>query len=431
MALAYEYSQRTIQNFVYEFSNGHLNLEPGFQRESVWTQSDRRKLIETIFQNYPIPSIFLYKREDDGKLMYDVLDGKQRLESLLMFQGLGRFRGKRFTVRTQLGSEEVQEWDWRRVRQRGHEHQFMGYKVQTVEVSGDLPDIINLFVRINSTGKKLTGAEQRHAKYFKSEFLKEAGKLARQYQAFFLDNRVLSSGQISRMRHIEIVCELLTSIYYDGPINKKKVLDDVIKGHRIDKRAMLSCKHEFLHTLKLVKLVFPDLRTTRFSKVADFYSLFIFIYELHKQNSVLRDKKRNQQAQKLLIWLSNGVDLVRQRIREAKGATPDQRLFADYLFTVQGDTDSLATRKRRGDILRQVLGGVFEQKDERRSFTPEQRRLIWHSDERKKCSSCRELLTWNNFTIDHIKPYALGGKTDLSNASLKCRPCNSRKGVKT
>ncbi|MGD0778143.1 MAG: HNH endonuclease signature motif containing protein [Candidatus Solibacter sp.] len=37
-------------------------------------------------------------------------------------------------------------------------------------------------------------------------------------------------------------------------------------------------------------------------------------------------------------------------------------------------------------------------------------------------------LTWDNFTIDHIKPYSKGGRTELDNADLMCRSCNAAKG---
>jgi hypothetical protein len=124
------------------------------------------------------------------------------------------------------------------------------------------------------------------------------------------------------------------------------------------------------------------------------------------------------------------VGSVRENLRKAEGPNPEQRLFADYLLTVQGDTDSQSTRKRRADILRQVLGGLFEKKDIRRNFTTEQRRMIWHSDDKKKCSNCHQPLSWNNFTIDHMKAYSRGGKTEVSNAALMCRSCNSSKGAK-
>jgi hypothetical protein len=48
------------------YERDHLNLEPGFQRQSVWNERDRAKLIDSIVRNYPLPAIFLYKREEGG-----------------------------------------------------------------------------------------------------------------------------------------------------------------------------------------------------------------------------------------------------------------------------------------------------------------------------------------------------------------------------
>ncbi len=317
--LDFDYGNKTIQEFVLLFNNGQLNLEPGFQRDSVWTLSDRRKLIESLLQNYPIPSVFLYRQNDNGKLRYDVIDGKQRLETVLMFQGAGHFRGSRFAARVQLGPDErIEEWDWTRIRNRGHEHRLMGYKFQTVEITGDLGDIIEVFVRINSTGKRLTGAEKRHARFYHSDFLKQAGRLAEKRRRFFLENRILSPGQVSRMKHVELVCELMASLQVKGLINKKKALDGVIGGQAIDVRTLRRVVQETVRILNVVKKVFPDMRSTRFANSADFYSLVVFLSDLDRQGCILSDSKRNRQAQKLLVWLSNGVGAVRQQQRKAE-----------------------------------------------------------------------------------------------------------------
>lgn len=65
-SLGFDYDDKTIQEFVLLFKNGQLNLEPGFQRDSVWTLPDRKKLIESLLQNYPIPSVFLYRQGRSG-----------------------------------------------------------------------------------------------------------------------------------------------------------------------------------------------------------------------------------------------------------------------------------------------------------------------------------------------------------------------------
>ena len=260
--------------------------------------------------------------------------------------------------------------------------------------------------------------------------MKRAGRLGEIHASFFLENKVVSRGQFSRMKHVELICELMASIHSQGVINKKTALDSIIGGQTVEGNALINCSKQFVRTLNIVKRMFPDLRSTRFANSAEFYSLFMFMWEMDRDNFILNNAKRNKQAQILLKWLSNGVDLVRNKISQAQGAQPDEQIFANYLFTTRGDSDSAATRNRRADILRQLFGGLFEKKDEKRGFTLEQRRLIWNSDEKKKCTHCNEPLTWENFTIDHIKPHSLGGKASLSNAQLMCRSCNSKKGAK-
>lgn len=430
MALTFEYGGKTLQDFIHLYRNGQINLEPAFQRKSVWTTSDRRKLLESICTGRPIPSVFLYRAQDRrGRLTYDVIDGKQRLESVLYFMGERGFRGARFEVPLQLpGSSEAEWYDWSRLRKKGHESLLTAYKVQTVEVSGDLAEIIDLFVRINSTGKRLTNAEKRHARYYHSDFLKRAARIAERRRQFFLDNGVLSVGLVSRMKHVEFVSELMASIISGGPINKKTALDSIIGGQKMSARDLRSAEEQFTRTLNRITKMFPRLRETRFRNSVDLYTLFLVVWELERAGAILTDRRRNRDAEQLLIWLSNGVDAVREQIRKAKGASPDQKMFADYALTIQGDTDSQATRHRRAALVRQLLGGIFERKDEKRGFTPEQRRLIWNSEGEKRCSHCNIRLSWSNFTIDHVKPHSKGGRSSQRNAALMCRSCNSRKG---
>lgn len=424
---------KDIQSIMSLFESKRLNLEPGFQRKSVWTINDRKKLMQSILQNYPLPSIFLYRRTDaKGGLMYDVLDGKQRLESIFMFAGIGKFRRDKYEIKANIGDGDKDEvWNWTRLQRTGYEHMITGYPIQTIEVSGELSDIIDLFVRINSTGKRLTTQEKRHAQYYTSSFLKTAGQLAQKYQKFFTENRILSNGHIDRMKHVELIAELMASMHAEQLLNKKSALDKMISGDSISAKHLSAIRKDFIRTINIIKRVFPEFKTTRFSHSAEFYSLFMLLREYDKRRLILTDSKRNQQAQRMLIWLSNGVDAVRTKISKAEGAAADQRLFTDYLFTTRGDSDSSTTRTRRANILNQLFEGIFETKDEKRGFNKEQRRLIWNAETSKKCTSCGDELTWENFTIDHIKPHSLGGPSDLKNAALMCRSCNSKKGNRT
>lgn len=135
-------------------------------------------------------------------------------------------------------------------------------------------------------------------------------------------------------------------------------------------------------------------------------------------------------AARLLRRLSDGVDQLRDQLRRAKPAKQSQQFYARYLLTVQGDTDSAANRQRRAEILRGLLHSLFEYKDDKRTFSPEQRRLLWNSEEKRPCARCHRSLRWSDFTVDHIKAWTRGGRTTLRNAQLMCRSCNSRKGAR-
>jgi len=417
---------RTVTDIQNLFEGNLLNLEPGFQRQSVWSERDRAKLIESILRNYPLSAIFFYRREEDGRIIYDVIDGKQRLESILMF--MGEMRG-RFNVKIQLPGSDDAEWvNWKRLCKRKIQHLITGYRIPVIEVDGDLGDIIEVFVRINSTGKALTPQEKRRAKYFNSAFLREADRLARRYETRFVSMGVLSAGQISRMKHVELVCELMLSIHRGDVINKKSALDRVMKTGDFNARDISKASRKTFTALNRIRGMFPKLRSTRFNKVTDFYSLVMLVARMEEEGLILTDPRRNRLAWDLLVAFSNKVDELRERQRKLETIKPGQELYRSYLQTVLQATDEYNQRKAREAILRGILGSLFARKDAQRGFTPEQRRLIWNSAGSSRCTSCGKVLSWVNFTLDHIDPHSKGGHSRLNNAALMCRFCNSAKG---
>lgn len=431
MTLQPIFAELEIHQFSSLFQGRRLNLDPGFQRKSVWTTTDRIRLIQSIVAGYPLPSVFLYRRDQKGRVVYDVIDGKQRLETIFMFTKLGRF--KRAWFETKLDLENGPLWyDWPTLR-RHFPHvraQFESYKIPTVEVSGELSQIVDLFVRINSTGKRLTSGERRHAKFYKSPFLKEADKLVAKYHKYLREQRILSPAQLDRMKGTELFSELLMSINQAGPINKKTALDRAIRNDSVNGNTLSRISREFIATANEMKRMFPDLKQTRFHNSVEYYSLFLLVWEMRSENFVLADRRRNRVAFELLRKLSTGVDELRDQLKRATIRRPPQRLYSDYLLTVQGDTDSSASRERRREILKGLLFSLYERKDEKRAFSAEQRRIIWNSDEKKLCSRCHKPLTWADFTIDHIVAHTRGGKTSLRNAQIMCRRCNSSKGAR-
>ncbi|MCK4029471.1 GmrSD restriction endonuclease domain-containing protein [Streptococcus iners] len=58
------------------------DLDPYYQRNIVWQNSKKSKLIESFIINIPIPPIFLFEY-DYGK--YEIMDGKQRISTIISF----------------------------------------------------------------------------------------------------------------------------------------------------------------------------------------------------------------------------------------------------------------------------------------------------------------------------------------------------------
>ena len=91
-AMLYRNSELRLDQIVTYINDEKINLSPVFQRGHVWSRSTRQKLVKNILDGKPIPAIFLYKEAVQGRssYTYNILDGKQRLESIILFIGNDR-----------------------------------------------------------------------------------------------------------------------------------------------------------------------------------------------------------------------------------------------------------------------------------------------------------------------------------------------------
>lgn len=77
-----------ISIFYEQFQLNKYNFEAPYQRDkNVWDSEQKSFLIDTIMKNFPIPPIFLEQKIDtsSGKTTFDVIDGKQRLLTIVDF----------------------------------------------------------------------------------------------------------------------------------------------------------------------------------------------------------------------------------------------------------------------------------------------------------------------------------------------------------
>ncbi len=436
MTLSTTHKTATIQQLIKQYRHRELNLAPAFQRMSVWSNRDRQKLIESLLQGIPIPSIFLAKRQGKGgRIVYDVIDGKQRIETILLFMGKGPLAvDEELWLHAPLGDEPASWWTWRDLDSNTR-HRFLSTSVPVVEVEGGVPEITTVFVAINSTGRRLTSAERRHANFLTNSVLRSAQQLSDRYATYLTRHNVVSPSQARRMRHVELMTELLLSFHACVPLNKKSSIDKLLSNSdAFEPRAIRAAERDLKRTLNIVDVVLPNLRSTRFRQITDFYTLVLTLHRMRTEGYAVsrHDSARNALAGSLLTSFGHEVDRLSEQL--AKGHAPRGTLeepYRAYLMTVKEGTDSSANRLKRERLLREVLCGVFEELDTTRRFNAVQRRVLWNASARKRCTKCRgEITRWEDMDADHVQPFVKGGRTKLSNAAITHRNCNRAAGAR-
>ena len=74
----------SVGELVNMYRDGEIIIDPEFQRLFRWDMSRRSGLIESLLLSIPIPSLFLFERQDG---VWELIDGLQRLSTILEFMG--------------------------------------------------------------------------------------------------------------------------------------------------------------------------------------------------------------------------------------------------------------------------------------------------------------------------------------------------------
>ncbi|MGI2138298.1 DUF262 domain-containing protein [Shewanella baltica] len=99
----------SIGEFANMYTNDEVQINPDFQRNFRWTDLQKSKLIESILLGIPIPPIFVYQN-DMG--IWEVVDGLQRLSTILQFMGIHKSEPNLELVETHyLPSLKGIKWD--------------------------------------------------------------------------------------------------------------------------------------------------------------------------------------------------------------------------------------------------------------------------------------------------------------------------------
>jgi len=173
----------TVATLWENFSLKKYNFDPPYQRKSIWSEEKKSFLIDSILRNFPMPPIFLHQKiaNDTGVTSYDVIDGKQRLSSIMSFIK------NEIPVSSDFESSENDSpklsgtffSDLDRPEYSDIKREFWKYAVpvELIDVS-DISLIEDIFDRLNRNGEPLKGQELRNAKYHGSALLESVHRIS-------------------------------------------------------------------------------------------------------------------------------------------------------------------------------------------------------------------------------------------------------------
>lgn len=339
MAKKWQSSPHTIADIREWNGNGTLLLQPDYQRREVWGDAARVMLIDSILNDIPMPKIFVSKTIKDKRTYRSVIDGQQRISTILSFleDGFkledpynGPYAGKLFS---QLPPEVCDD--------------VLLYSIDFNEASGLPPEELReVYSRVNKYLVPLNRQELRKAD-FPGEFLRIAEDIA---SLDSLDELGLFNAMARRRSlDVEYVSELLAA-QLRGISDKKDAIDVCCREYATWPEAdSNAARAEFEEVITEISKVFDSsypMKKTRWKQKADFYSLFVAVLSLRRDGFTLPDD---------VSVLRQDLKLLDKRI----APTSEVPVLSEYAVYCVSQANSASSRNWRMRFIRAILRRTY------------------------------------------------------------------------
>ncbi|MDO8811362.1 MAG: DUF262 domain-containing protein [Gallionella sp.] len=334
----YDVSLQTISWFNERRNDESLEISPKFQRRAVWLEKERAQLLETILNKLPFPEVYILveTNPETGKQNYAVVDGQQRITSIL------KFVGNDFP----LPKSDTWHGEYFRDLDQAAKSSFWDYKVvvRFLRQTSD-EEIRGLFTKLNTNNIALNDQELRNAR-FVGRFKELAERLAD--NPFFQSIGLFTPRDVRRMLDIEYVSELLVR-QIAGINNKKDLLDDFYIQYDEEFPMEAVYEDEFNVCINLARSLISDENQAVFKSKGNFYSLFgvcVDYYRATKRGQLLKITEVERQVNELVN---------RAKANNFAADNPDIQAYSEASTRSTSDKSQRAERERiLFSIVRQV-----------------------------------------------------------------------------
>lgn len=343
------------------------DIRPPYQREFVYSDDKRNKVIETLSRNLPLGVIYLAKNSD-GTM--EVIDGQQRIMSIC------KYLNGDFSVNGIADFLNEKTFNCELYKNTAIYKQIMSYNnLLAYIVEGDDDDEkLDWFRTINISGEKLTDQELLNANYT-GEWLSSAKrKFSKTNCVAFKKGNKLVNGSPIRQDYLETALSWISG----GKENIQKYMGD----HYQDENAEPLWKY-FVEVIEWVEKTFTYRKEM---KGIDWGRLY---REYGKTEYDVAELEKKVKA----LMEDDEVD--------------NNKGVYEYVLS------NCAKEKERCLAIRK-----FKDNDKRTAY--ERQNGI--------CPICGKHYEIDEMEGDHIIPWSKGGKTTIDNLQMLCKKCNREKG---
>lgn len=349
---------QSISWFQDQYKAGRLELRPPFQRKPVWSDKQRSSLVESILMDIPIPEVYVQVTQaEDGTEQYGVVDGQQRLRTILQFvgierdqdQGQGQGNMNRFGLDALPATSPHQNRTFADVTGQERKKFFQYDICVRFLYTDERKEVEDVFKRLNKFTLPLKAQELRNATYH-GAFAKLSEQLAD--DEYWAVNRIISPAAIRRMADIEMMSDFLIALLHGPQGGSAKIIDqyyEEYESYEDEFPEQNRVRRQFTKALDTVKRLFPNIEEVpRWGNRADFYSLLVGLGNILRDRDIAPDLEKD--LTKKLIEFAGDVD---KRLEKPTANTSSAS--KKYARAIEKGSNDKARRMDRHEALVEII----------------------------------------------------------------------------
>ena len=406
-------ADRSLAELKRWYDDNQLILDPDWQRNYVWNQTQASRLIESFLLDIPVPVVYLAKDEDNR---YEVIDGQQRLRSAFNFFN-DEFKLQGLDMLTDLMGKSYKSLSG------SEQRKLRDTTLRSFELASDTENDVHflVFERLNTGGTKLNEMEIR--------------------------NCIFRGGLNDLIKDLSGNQDFIKTINQSNLSTRMKDRAFVLRFLAFHERTHLKCTHGLK---RFLNEFFQTYRDPNAEKIKEYTQVFnhcmkasLTVFGEHG----FRLKKDEERSSSQGGWSPTPNIAIFQAIATSFASYDLSQITRASDRINEAYLDMLATDEKWKDYVRYATGGaarikyVFEAwhhrleealehvpaNDSQRVFSRELKQELFDQD--STCKIChQEIRLLDDAAVDHIEHYWRGGATISDNARLTHRHCNASRG---